>query len=66
MPKINNENPKLLAVDDGNFSPNHINKVIVVNITNNTTNDTPINSTNIINNSNNTIIDDFNNILNQN
>lgn len=63
MPKFNNETQKLVAVDDGNFIPNHINKVVTVNITNNTTNNSLINETNITNISNNTLINDLNNIL---
>ena len=57
MPNFNNEPQKLIAVDDGNFSPNHINKVIVNTTNNNTTND---NNTPVNNSSNTTLIDDLN------
>lgn len=59
MPEINNENQKLLAVGDENFSPIHINKVIIKNDTNNTTTDNnpPVNNTNTVNNSSNDLFD---------
>ena len=60
MPNIN-ESQKLIAVNDGNFSPHHINTVVVENTTN-ITNDTPTNNnsnTNIVNESNETLFEDL-------
>ena len=48
MTEINNQSQKLVAVDDGNFAPNHINTVEIDNDTNDTNNT----STDIIDNIN--------------
>jgi len=38
--QINNQNQKLIAINDGNFTPNQINTVEIVNDTNTTNNTT--------------------------
>ena len=55
MTKINNESQKLIPVEDGNFTHNHINKVIIKNETNKTNNTTTIEENLTVDNQNKSI-----------
>ncbi|MCL2114589.1 MAG: hypothetical protein FWH29_00025 [Methanobrevibacter sp.] len=58
IPEFNNDSQKLTVVDDGNFTPTHINQIKIDNTTN-TTNETSQNDTEInINNLPNLTIDE--------